>query len=121
MRKTIVALCLLVLCLAGLSRPPIHAQGAARPLVILVSFDGWRWDYDTKAPTPNLRRLAVRGTRATGLIPSYPSKTIPNHYTIATGLYPGHHGMVANVIRDPATGRLFERTNRAAVEDPMWW
>ena len=92
-----------------------------RPLLILVSLDGWRWDYDTKTPAPHVRALAARGVRAEGLIPAYPSKTVPNHYTIATGLYPGHHGMVANVIRDPKTGRLFERTNRAEVEDPMWW
>lgn len=109
-----------VLCL-GLGMWPARAQQSRPPLVILVSFDGWRWDYDTKAATPNVRALASRGVRAAALVPSFPSKTVPNHYTIATGLYPGHHGMVANVIRDPATGRLFERTNRAAVEDPMWW
>jgi predicted AlkP superfamily pyrophosphatase or phosphodiesterase len=97
------------------------APPAERPLLILVSFDGWRWDYDTKAPTPHLRRLMARGVRAEGLIPAFPSKTVPNHYSIVTGLYPGHHGMVANVIRDPQTGRLFERTNRREVEDPMWW
>jgi len=40
---------------------------------------------------------------------------------MATGLYPGHHGMIANVIRDPATGRLFRRTDRVEVQNPMWW
>ena len=58
-------------------------------LLILGSFDGWRWDYHTKAPVPNLRVLMARGVRADGLIPGYPSKTIPNHYSIVTGLYPG--------------------------------
>ena len=74
-----------------------------------------------RVPAPNLRALMTRGVRAEGLIPGYPSKTVPNHYSLVTGLYPGHHGMVANTIRDPRTGRLFERTNRAEVEDPMWW
>jgi predicted AlkP superfamily pyrophosphatase or phosphodiesterase len=92
-----------------------------QPLVLLVSLDGWRWDYSTKAPVPNLQSLAARGVRAEGLIPAYPSKTVPNHYSIATGLYPGHHGMIANTIRDPVSGRLFERTSRAEVENPMWW
>jgi predicted AlkP superfamily pyrophosphatase or phosphodiesterase len=105
---------------AGVRDAPRTAP-ATRPLLILVSLDGWRWDYDTKAPAPNLRALMARGVRATGLIPGFPSKTVPNHYSIVTGLYPGHHGMVANVIRDPQTGRLFERTNRREVEDPMWW
>ncbi len=62
-----------------------------------------------------------RGVRADNLIPSFPTKTFPNHYTIVTGLYPGHHGMVANTVRDPATGRTFIRTNVAEVRDPMWW
>ncbi len=105
---------------AAVQRTPV-ASGVAAPLLILISFDGWRWDYDTLAPAPNLRALMARGVRAEGLIPAYPSKTVPNHYSIVTGLYPGHHGMVANVIRDPQTGRLFERTNRAEVENPMWW
>ena len=45
------------------------------------------------------------------LIPSYPSKTFPNHYTIVTGLYPGHHGIVANTVKDPPTGRRLSMTN----------
>ncbi len=81
-----------------------NAPAPLKPSIILVSFDGFRWDYTNKAPTPNLRSLAMRGVRADGLIPSYPSKTFPNHYTIATGLYPGHHGIVANNILDPETG-----------------
>src|SRR5687768_10497208 len=115
---------LLIACAAtacAVALPARPADDAPDRLLILVSFDGWRWDYHTKAPTPNLRALMARGIRAEGLIPGYPSKTVPNHYSIVTGLYPGHHGMVANVIRDPQTGRLFERTNRAEVENPMWW
>src|SRR5688572_24511610 len=117
-RRAIAAL-ILFLALGGSAW--MLQPAADGPLLILVSFDGWRPDYDTKAPTPNLTALAARGVRADGLIPAFPSKTVPNHYTIATGLYPGHHGMVANVNRDPATGRRFDRTNRAEVEDPMWW
>jgi predicted AlkP superfamily pyrophosphatase or phosphodiesterase len=115
----LVLFCAAIACTAA--RPGGIASDPPQPLLLLVSFDGWRWDYDTKAPAPNVRALMSRGVRAEGLIPAHPSKTVPNHYSIATGLYPGHHGMIANIIRDPATGRLFERTNRAAVEDPMWW
>jgi predicted AlkP superfamily pyrophosphatase or phosphodiesterase len=92
-----------------------------QPTVILVSFDGFRWDYPSKAPTPNLRRLIERGVHARNLIPSFPSKTFPNHYSIVTGLYPGHHGIVANNIFDPSTGRTFETAKREEVRDPMWW
>src|SRR5918993_1295875 len=121
MRRMVWLLLLTLLAACTAVRDTQIAAPAARPLLILISLDGWRWDYDTKAPTPTLRALIARGVRAEGLIPAFPSKTVPNHYSIATGLYPGHHGMVANVIRDPQTGRLFERTNRAEVEDPMWW
>ena len=92
-----------------------------KPTVILVSFDGFRWDYPTKVPTPNLRRLMARGVHARNLIPSFPSKTFPNHYTIVTGLYPGHHGIVANNIFDPPTGRTFALPKTQEVQDQMWW
>jgi predicted AlkP superfamily pyrophosphatase or phosphodiesterase len=99
----------------------VPAPAALKPSIILVSFDGFRWDYMDKAPTPNLRSLAARGMRADGLIPSYPSKTFPNHYTIVTGLYPGHHGIVANNILDTATGRRFAPGIVNEVQDAMWW
>lgn len=91
-----------------------------KPTVILVSFDGWRWDYADKYPAPNVRSLMARGVSA-ALIPSFPSKTFPNHYTIVTGLYPGHHGVVANAVKDPATGRRLTMSNSKEVQDPMWW
>ncbi|OFW38891.1 MAG: hypothetical protein A3F70_01925 [Acidobacteria bacterium RIFCSPLOWO2_12_FULL_67_14] len=99
-------------------------QNTARerpPTLILVSIDGWRWDYAQKAPAPNLRRLIDRGVSAENLIPSFPSKTFPNHYTIVTGLYPGRHGIVGNAIRDPESGRTFTRTSTRELRDPMWW
>ena len=93
----------------------------ASPTLILVSFDGWRWDYQSRYRPPNVDRLAARGVRAEALVPSFPSKTFPNHYTLVTGLYPGHHGIVANSIKDPATGRRFAMSDRREVQDPMWW
>jgi len=55
------------------------------------------------------------------LIPSFPSKTFPNHYTIVTGLYPGHHGIVANAVKDLPTGRVLTMGNQKEVQDPMGW
>jgi predicted AlkP superfamily pyrophosphatase or phosphodiesterase len=96
------------------------AQNADDPLLILISFDGFRWDYLRNARAPALQRLIERGVRAEGLIPSYPTKTFPNHYTIVTGLLPEHHGIVANHIRDPSTGRTFGMSTSEARES-MWW
>lgn len=118
--RRLALVALLVLAAAAL-RAQIQPAGTVPPTVIVVSFDGWRWDYDTKAPAPHLRSLMARGVRAEGLIPSFPSKTFPNHYTIVTGLYPGHHGIVANTIKDPTTGRIFEPSRTREVRDPMWW
>jgi predicted AlkP superfamily pyrophosphatase or phosphodiesterase len=91
------------------------------PALILISLDGWRWDYHTQSSVPHLRNLIARGVRAEGLIPAFPTKTFPNHYTLVTGLYPGHHGIVANSMRDPRTGRLFTMNKREEVQDAMWW
>jgi predicted AlkP superfamily pyrophosphatase or phosphodiesterase len=113
----------LLLCAAlwGAIAPLLRAQQADPPLLILLSFDGWRWDYHTRVPVRNLQRLMARGVRARALIPSFPTKTFPNHYTIVTGLYPGHHGIVANNIRDDATGRTFTLSTPKEVTDAMWW
>src|SRR5512140_99017 len=66
-----------------------------RPTVIVVSVDGFRPDYLNRIETPNLHALMERGVHARYMIPSFPTKTFPNHYTIATGLYPAHHGIIA--------------------------
>ena len=106
-----------------------HVPGPARasqpdtrrsPILVLVSFDGWRWDYIDRFSTPNLRAFAARGARAERLIPSFPPLTFPNHYTIATGLYPAHHGIVANAFRDPAMPEKFTMGGETA-KDPAWW
>jgi predicted AlkP superfamily pyrophosphatase or phosphodiesterase len=114
--------CLLLAC-AALAVPATRAQqtDGLEPTVILISFDGWRWDYHTRIPTPNLRQLIARGVRAEGLIPAFPSKTFPNHYTMVTGLYPGHHGIIANNIWDDPTERMFTPGRRNEVRDSMWW
>jgi len=101
---------------------PVFPQKAVKdlkPTVILISLDGFRADYLDKYPSPNLNRLARKGVRARWLIPSFPSKTFPNHYTMATGLYPQNHGIVENNIYD--FGAVFTLGNREEVENPRWW
>ena len=120
MRRVALFLLLLVAA-AGCTSRDRAAGSDLKPTVILVSFDGWRWDYQSKAAAPNMQRLIARGVHAESLIPSFPPKTFPNHYTIVTGLYPGHHGIVANSIFDAPTGRTFTTDNVKEVRDPMWW
>ena len=115
------AVLLLLLCLVlEAGRGQVLLGQDPRPPLILISFDGFRWDYRTKYSPPNMNRLAAKGVSA-DLIPSYPSKTFPNHYTIVTGLYPGHHGIVANTVKDPPTGRRLSMSNSIENGDAMWW
>jgi predicted AlkP superfamily pyrophosphatase or phosphodiesterase len=107
----------LVLALA--TALPIAGRAPA-PILILISFDGFRWDYIDRGETPHLKALAARGVRAKGLIPSFPSFTFPNHYTIATGLYPEHHGIIANTMEDPGWPARFSMTALTS-KDQRWW
>ena len=104
----------------ALSIATAGAQRQAAPILVLVSFDGFRWDYIDRGETPNLTALAARGVRARSLIPSFPSVTFPNHYTIVTGLYPSHHGIIANAFSDPAWPERFTMTALTS-RDPRWW
>ncbi len=89
--------------------------------MVLVSLDGCRWDFLDRGVTPNLAALAERGVRAERLIPSFPTKTFPNHYTLVTGLRPAQHGLVANNIWDESIGVKFSLSNREAVADGRWY
>jgi len=88
--------------------------------LILVSIDGYRADYLDRGHSPVLAALAAGGVRAKGMRPVFPSLTYPNHYTLATGLYPDQHGVVNNTMHDPVLGN-FSPSNRAANTDGRWW
>lgn len=97
------------------------------PYLIVLSLDGFRWDYTDYVETPVLDSLMKVGVMAESLKPSFPTKTFPNHYTIATGLYPDHHGLVSNNFHAPDLGKKYSIRNRQAIEDgafyggePIW-
>jgi predicted AlkP superfamily pyrophosphatase or phosphodiesterase len=92
-----------------------------RNYVLLVSFDGFRWDYDKMYSTPNLNKLASDGVKAERLIPSFPTKTFPNHYSIVTGLYPDHHGLIDNSFQADELGLFYRMGDRSAVENPSFY
>ncbi|MEE8586526.1 MAG: nucleotide pyrophosphatase/phosphodiesterase family protein [Acidobacteriota bacterium] len=109
----------LLVCAAGCSRP---GQGKGlQPTVILISLDGFRWDYQSMTETPHLDRLADSGVRAQGLIPVFPSKTFPSHYSIVTGLHPENHGIVANNMYDPRWDVEFNLRLREVQAQGRWW
>jgi alkaline phosphatase D len=116
MKFVINGLTLLILIITG-----CKSLKEEQNIVIMFSMDGFRWDYADKVPTPNLDRIAKMGVRAESLKASFPTKTFPNHYSIATGLYPDNHGIVLNSFVDPATGKYYKISDREAVEDGFFY
>jgi len=101
--------------------PKSSASSAAVDPLILISFDGFRADYLDRHLTPTLEALAADGVRAQAMKPSFPTLTFPNHYTLVTGLYPDHHGIVNNRMTDPASGARFVYNDPKTTADPAWW
>ena len=102
-------------------------SGSLETYVVVVSFDGFRWDYTDLYPTPNFDDMEASGVKAERMIPSFPTKTFPNHYTLATGLYPDHHGIINNGFPAPDLGGIYRVGDRGMVRDgdayfgePIW-
>jgi alkaline phosphatase D len=90
--------------------------------VVLVSLDGFRWDYAKRDGATHLLALGKKGVWAPeGMVPSYPSLTFPNHFTIVTGLYPEHHGLVANGFYDETRQARYGIADPVAVTDGSWY
>jgi predicted AlkP superfamily pyrophosphatase or phosphodiesterase len=101
----------------------VSLPGAERALLLLVSMDGFRWDYLERyaEQTPRLRQLRANGVSARSLIPVFPTNTFPNHYSIVTGLRPSRHGIVNNRFFDGGTNRFFNYTQPSSNREPQWW
>ncbi len=92
-----------------------------KPYLILISLDGFRWDYPDLYDLPNIRRIIDQGFRAERLLPVFPTLTFPNHYSIATGLFPDHHGLVGNRFPAPELDAWYELSNRETVQDRRYY
>ncbi|HTV06054.1 MAG TPA: ectonucleotide pyrophosphatase/phosphodiesterase [Acidobacteriaceae bacterium] len=139
--RRLALLAVLPLCLAPLTRaqherhsdfalpPVIHVDNGpnapsqlSKHYVVLVSLDGFRYDYPRLYGAPHLLAIGRQGASApSGMTPSYPSLTFPNHYAIITGLYPEHNGIVANTFYDPARKQIYSYRNASAVADGSWY
>lgn len=97
------------------------AAAQQQPYVILISADGFRYDYAEKYQAEHLLQLSSEGVKAASMIPSFPSVTFPNHYSIATGLYPSHHGIVHNTFYDAGKQDTYSMSNKPKVRDGAWY
>ncbi len=109
---------LLFLLIAALTQA---APKNTRPTVLLISLDGFRYDYAEKYHARNLLAFAKSGVRAKAMLPSFPTTTFPNHYSIVTGLYPAHHGIVENSFYDPDMKSTFRFNDAKVAYDPRYW
>lgn len=110
-QKLLAALLLILIGTSGLF---------AQPYVLLVSFDGFRWDYPSRGITPNLDRFAEEGVNAASLRPVFPSSTFPNHLAIITGMYADNHGIIMNMFEDPYNGKQYSLKDESVAE-PRWY
>lgn len=121
---------LALVVLLGLPAAPVGAQGSggvnaprhrAKPYVVLVSFDGMRAEYLQRLNLPAFERVWKAGVRSAGMHAVFPSKTFPNHYSMATGMYPENHGLVANRFWDPARRATYALGDSLSVLDGSWY
>jgi predicted AlkP superfamily pyrophosphatase or phosphodiesterase len=98
-----------------------RSEHLEKPYVVVVSFDGFRHDYLDRIDAPNFRRVIEGGVRAGGLIPVFPTKTFPNHYSIATGMYAETHGLIDNSFYDPHFDATYRLGDTLTVRDARWY
>lgn len=96
-------------------------EAQKKPYVIMISTDGFRYDYAKKYNAKNLLNLSKNGVQSKAMIPSYPSITFPNHWTLITGLYPSHHGLIDNFFYDYKRNETYAMSNRKNAEDGSWY
>jgi predicted AlkP superfamily pyrophosphatase or phosphodiesterase len=114
---------IILLFVFSLSFNTITAASAEKekPYILIVSLDGFRWDYLDRNLTPNLKKIENNGVRALNLQPVFPSKTFPNHYSIVTGLYPQNHGIIHNSFININTGERYRIGDTVSVRNDKWY
>lgn len=108
----------LVFILLIISAPFIYSQ---QPYIILISFDGFRWDYPSRGISPAIDSMTKNGVSALSLRSCFPSKTFPNHLSIITGMYPENHGIIMNKFPDPFNKEIYSLGNDSAVSNSRWY
>lgn len=96
-------------------------NSSKKPYVILISFDGFRWDFPQRGLTPNLKMMEENGVSALSLMPVFPSKTFPNHISIITGMYPENHGIIHNEFYDHFMGKKYKVGDEKSIRDARWY
>ncbi|CAH8619742.1 unnamed protein product [Schistosoma rodhaini] len=108
----------------------IHTSGVVVeeqfPKVILISLDGFRYDYFDMAKQRNISMSAFdmiinQGVYIRRIENEFPTLTFPSHFSIVTGLHPGSHGIVDNVFYDPTLNATFSSRNQSTASDSRFY
>jgi len=97
---------------------PILSKTSSPPLLLVISFDGFRWDYPDIYKLPHFNSILKRGVRVKHVDNSFATVTFPSHFTMVTGLYEETHGIVANTIYDPLLKAV---ATISTMNDTKWW
>jgi len=102
-------------------------SSSGRRYVVMLSLDGFRWDYQEMYNTPVLDSITKAGVKAESMQPVFPSKTFVNHYSVATGLYADDHGIVLNNFYANDLKKDYNKKDKSTVGEgvfyggePMW-
>ncbi len=93
----------------------------SKEYVLLVSFDGFRYDYSDMVDTPNFDRIRDEGVKAESLVPVFPTLTFPNHYSIATGCYSNKHRIISNTFYSKTLEKKYSMYDRNTVIDSSFY
>ena len=96
-------------------------EAVEKPYLIFISTDGYRYDYTKKYRAENLMKYSNQGVSAAAMLPSFPSITFPNHWSLITGLYPSHHGLVDNFFYDYSRKEFYAMNKKENAEDGSWY
>jgi predicted AlkP superfamily pyrophosphatase or phosphodiesterase len=121
MKKSLsIALLIMFIMIVVLSYSSTPSDDQPNPL-LLVSVDGFMNEYLYRNDTPNFDRLLEKGVQAEYLIPVFPTKTFPTHFSIVTGLYVENHGIISNRFYDYELDERFAFGPQGLPNDERWW
>lgn len=112
---------LAVLCQSCANQEQLEENTPKSNPVLLISFDGFMNEYIERNETPNFDRILKNGVKAEYLVPIFPTKTFPNHFTTVTGLYAENHGIITNSFRDSKRNARFSYGPVDSPNDERWW
>ncbi|MFZ4399626.1 MAG: ectonucleotide pyrophosphatase/phosphodiesterase [Bacteroidales bacterium] len=96
-------------------------KAGKQPYLIVISLDGFRWDYPEIYHLTHFDSIAKIGVKANSIQPCFPTVTFPNHYSMATGLYPENHGIVQNKFYDNALKLTYKIGDSKTVMDERFY